>query len=163
MERHGFRQQSDRSVWTGKFNIFSWQRRTWKTDVVRLLWRVGPASTCLLDGEWRVTIEGVDCQASALNAIYARRGVNLVDLPQWWPLIGGWFERRWRAALIADAEHVLTWCDRCGTREGALADLAREDRNGPRPGSEAYLAIERYVTDHAPRPSRRAGTIDELG
>ena len=150
MERHGFQQQSDRSVWTGKFNIFSWQRRTWKTDVVRLQWRVGPASTCLLDGQWSVTIDGADRQASALNAIYARRGVNLVALPRWWPLVGGWLEARWRAALVADAEHVLAWCARTATRDGALEDLRDPDRNGPPAGSEAFRVIERHVIDCAP-------------
>lgn len=157
MERHGFRPQSDRSEWTGKVNIFSWERRTWKLDVVRLSWsvrrvrfRVSPMSSCYADGAWSVPIGDKPIIASALNAIAARRGVALVELPRTWPVIAAWLEARWRTEMVADIEHAVAWCDRCGTRDGALADLAREDRNGPPAGSEAYLAIERYVIDHAP-------------
>ena len=151
VERRGFAPASPRSEWTGKFNIASWRRRGWKNDVIQLHWRVGPASACMLTAQWSVTIDGEETLASACNAIYARRGVNLVDLPTAWPVIGGWIASRWRSALLADAGTAVAWCDRTSSRAGALADLAREDRNGPQAGSRAHAAIERYVLERAPQ------------
>ena len=151
MQRHGFRPQSDKSVWTGKSHLFSWERIGWKIDVVRLGWRVPPISTCFLDAQWSVPAAGGEpILASALNAIHARRGVNVVDLPKAWPLIGERLELWWRRELVADAERALAWCDRCATRAGALEDLARVTRNGPKVESDTYRAIERYVLERAP-------------
>jgi hypothetical protein len=109
MQRQVFHPQSDRSEWTGKFNIFSWERRSWRLDVIRVLWRVGPPRACLLDGQWSVSVDGVEYLASTLNAVHARRRINQVDLPKAWPVVGAALEARWRAALVADADRLARW------------------------------------------------------
>jgi hypothetical protein len=150
MAQHRFRPVADRAEWTGKFNIFSWERRGWKVDLVRLGWRKSPISTCFLDAQWSVPrASGDDLPASGLNASYSRRQVSVLSLPPTWPLIGPWFESRWRAAVVADAEHALAWSDRCDTRAGALEELVRPERNGPHADSEAYRYIEQYIKDHS--------------
>jgi hypothetical protein len=87
--------------------------------------------------------------AAGINAAYARRGSSDSSLPTELPVIGALAARRWCAEVLLDAESALAWCDRCSTRAGALEELARPERNGPRIGSEAYAHIEHYVRAHA--------------
>jgi hypothetical protein len=149
LNRHGFRPVTGRSEWTGKFNIFSWVRNSWKEDLLRLGWRKPPVSSYFLDAQWSVPgAGGRVLTAAGLNAGYARRGLRGGDLPMEVPLIGALMERRWRTEVVADAEFAVSWCDRCATRDGALDELARADRNGPPAGSDAYAQIEQYVRAH---------------
>lgn len=108
MASRGFRPVSEVSAWTGKFNVFSWVRHSWKEDLS-----------------------------------------SDSSLPTELPVIGALAARRWCAEVLLDAESALAWCDRCSTRAGALEELARPERNGPRIGSEAYTRIEQYVRAHA--------------
>jgi hypothetical protein len=151
LRRHGFEPLSGKSEWTGKFNVFTWVRRSWKEDAVRLGWRKPPVASYFLDAQWSVPRpDGALLMAASLDAGYGRRGLRDFDLPQHLPIVGLIAAARWRAAVVADAEFALAWCNRCGTRDGALAELARPERNGPRAGSEAYAHVEQYVRAHAP-------------
>jgi hypothetical protein len=146
----GFRPVSEVSAWTGKFNVFSWVRQSWKEDLVRLGWRKPPVATYFLDAQWSVPRPGAGIFiAAGINAAYARRGSSDSSLPTELPVIGALAARRWCAEVLLDAESALAWCDRCSTRAGALEELARPERNGPRIGSEAYAHIEHYVRAHA--------------
>jgi hypothetical protein len=123
--------------------------------VVRFGWRLPPIATCFLDAQWSVPrANGDQITASGLNASHSRRQLNVVSLPTAWPLIGPWLESRWLADMVADAEHAVAWCDRCNTSAGALEEMMRPERNGPRPDSETYRYIEQYINEHA-RDRRR--------
>ena len=145
----GFASVSGKSEWTGKFNIVTWVRTTWKEDALRVGWRPGPVPRYFLDAQWSVPqADGRPLIASGLNASYARRRRN-PGLPTQIPLIRQIAEQKWCAEALADAEFALAWCDRSSTLDGALADLARPDRNGPPAGTAAYAYIEQYIRAHA--------------
>lgn len=150
MESRGFRPVSDVSKWNGKVNAFSWVRKSWKEDEVRLAWRKSPTAVYFLDAQWSVPRPGGGVlTAAGINAGYVRRGLTDTSLPTRLPVIRSLAERRWCAEVLRDAESALAWCDRCSTRDGALGELARPERNGPRVGTDAYAHIEQYVRAHA--------------
>lgn len=47
----GFQPLAPKSEWTGKYNIFTWVRRTWKEDALRLGWRKSPVPHYFLDAQ----------------------------------------------------------------------------------------------------------------
>jgi hypothetical protein len=146
----GFNLVSPDSKWTGKFNIVSWTRRSWKDDMIRLGWRTQPPADCFLDAEWAVPRpDGRKLPAAGILPASMRRGVPCKVWPARFPLLGAILEGRWRAEVMADLEFALAWLDRCSSSASALEDLKRPDRNGPGAGTEAYAYIERYVREHA--------------
>jgi hypothetical protein len=150
VESRGFVPLSEDSEWNGKFNICTWVRRRWKEDALRLGWRKPPAARYFLDAQWSVPRPGHGfLTAAGLNAGYARRGLRDASFPTQLPLIRELAEKKWCAAVVADAEFALAWLDRCSTLEGALAELRRPDRNGPKAATDAYAHIEQYVHAHA--------------
>jgi hypothetical protein len=89
MASRGFRPVSEVSAWTGKFNVFSWVRQSWKEDLVRLGWRKPPVATYFLDAQWSVPRPGAGIFiAAGINAAYARRGSSDSSLPTELPVIG---------------------------------------------------------------------------
>jgi hypothetical protein len=71
VRRRGFVAVSGTSEWTGKFNIFTWVRRTWKEDALRVGWHSGPVSSYFLAAQWSVPRpDGAPLVASGLNAVY---------------------------------------------------------------------------------------------
>jgi hypothetical protein len=139
------------SEWTGKYNIVTWVRQSWKQDTIRLGWRKTPAPSYFLDGGWAVPRPDARMlSAAGINPGYMRRGLAFGDLPTRWPVVGAMIEERWRREIIADLEYALAWLDGCGSRDGALGELARGERNGPARGTEAYAYVEQYVRAHAP-------------
>jgi hypothetical protein len=147
---HGFSLLRARSEWTGKFNIVTWVRPSWKEDEIRLGWRKVPSPNYFLDASWGVPRpQGETLSAAGINPGYMRRGLRSDDLPTRWPLVGAIGEGRWRAEIIADAEIAIGWLDACSSLAGALRELERPERNGPRRDSDAYAYIERYVREHA--------------
>ena len=146
----GFQPLAPKSEWTGKYNIFTWVRRTWKEDALRLGWRKSPVAHYFLDAQWSVPRTGRGALVAAgLDAGYGRRGLRDGHLPNRFPLFTATLEDRWCKEVVADAAFALAWLDRCSTREGALEELRRVDRNGPAAGTEAYAHIEQYLRAHA--------------
>jgi hypothetical protein len=151
LEARGFRRSRPPSVWTGKFNIASWSRTTWKTDLFRLGWRKPPISAWFLDVEWSVpSSDGSSRTASGMNPSYNRRGARDRRLPSETVQGGRDSVSEWLTEVLRDAEYGLAWCDSCGTRQGALADMARAERNGPGLGTTAYAYVVDYVRRYAP-------------
>jgi hypothetical protein len=147
---HGFSLLHPTSQWTGKFNIVTWVRRSWKEDEIRLGWRKVPVPNYFLDASWAVPRpEGAGLSAAGINPGYMRRGLRSDDFPTRWPVVRALVERRWCAEIVADAEYALAWLDACSSLEGALSELERPERNGPRRDSQAYAYIEQYVRTHA--------------
>lgn len=147
---HGFSLSGPKSEWTGKHNIVSWVRRSWKEDEIRLGWRKTPTANYFLDAQWAVPRpQGGTLLAAGMNAGYMRRGLRWEEFPPRLPVVGAIAERRWCAEIIADVEFALAWLDACSSVAGALTELERTERNGPGRDSEAYAYIERYVRTHA--------------
>lgn len=138
------------SEWTGKHNIVSWVRRSWKDDEIRLGWRKTPTASYFLDAQWGVPRpQGERLLAAGINPGYMRRGLRSGALPVRLPVVGAIAERRWCAEIITDVEFALAWLDACSSVAGALRELERAERNGPGRDSEAYAYIEQYVRKHA--------------
>jgi len=147
---HGFALASPRSHWTGKVNVLRWVRRAWKHDEIRLSWRKSPTPTYFLDASWAVPRpSGATLSAAGISPGYMRRGQGFGDFPTRWPLLRGMAERRWCDAIVADARFAVEWLDACSSPAGALSELERPERNGPRRDTDAYAYIERYVREHA--------------
>lgn len=149
VEARGFQRVLPPSVWTGKHNVASWSRTSWKTDTVRLGWRKPPIASYFLDAQWCVPrADGGLLPASGINAGYRRRGLSDRRLPD---AFEGSIDSHdtWVAEIVRDAQFAVEWCDSCSTRDGALAELARADRNGPGVSSEAYRYLLDYVRLHA--------------
>lgn len=146
---HGFSLLA--AKWTGKHNIVTWVRRSWKEDEIRLGWRKTPTANYFLDAQWAVPRpqEGM-LSAAGMNPGYVRRGLRWGAFPARLPVAGAIIERRWRAEIIADLEFALAWLDACSSLDGALSEMERPERIGPGSGSEAYAYIEQYVRQHAP-------------
>jgi hypothetical protein len=148
----GFSRLSDKSQWTGKFNVLTWVRRTWREDALRLGWRKPPIASYFIDAQWSVPRTGAGLLLGAgLNASYARRGRRDMNLPSHAPVIRSFVEKRWCSEAVADVEFAIAWCDQCSTIDGALAELVRPERAGPGVGTEAYAHLERYIRNHAPQ------------
>jgi hypothetical protein len=148
MQGSGFTPLTDKSEWTGKFNVFTWVRRSWKQDLVRLGWRK-PTRSYFLDAAWRVPRPGMnDLEAAGMNPAYERRGVAGIDFPTRFPFLANRAERRWVAEVLADAKFAIAWLDGCETVSGAMAELRRPERNGPAQGTEAFAYAEEYVRSH---------------
>jgi hypothetical protein len=152
----GFTPLADKSEWTGKFNVFTWVRRSWKHDTVRLGWRK-PTRSYFLNASWSTPRPGAtDVAAAGINPAFERRGVPGRDLPTRFLLLADRAERRWVADVLADAQFAIAWLDACETVSGALAELERPERNGPAQGSEAFAYAESYVRAHASRGGNEA-------
>lgn len=145
-ERHGFSPSADNPEWNGKYTILRWCRRgSWKADELRLGWRM-PTRSYFLDASWSVPgSDRSEVVAAGLSASYARRRRTNASLPATVPLLTSWLERRWCDAALADAQFAISWLDRCHSFAGALEELRRDDRNGPRPGTDAYQYIEHHI------------------
>src|SRR5687768_16052744 len=94
----GFTLLRPTSEWTGKYNIVTWVRRSWKEDEIRLGWRKTPTASYFVDASWAVPRPHTDkLTAAGLNPGYVRRGLTWGDFPTRWPLVGAIGENRWRA------------------------------------------------------------------
>jgi hypothetical protein len=142
----GFETAMPHADWTGKYNVLSWLRRTWREDTIRLGWRSHAGSYYFIDVQWSVPRqEGPALVAAGINPSYLRRRVQWQSWPRQWPLVGRLIERRWRAAVLLDLEFGLAWLERCSSPAGALQELKNPERNGPQEGSKAYAQIEHYI------------------
>lgn len=151
VEARGFGLSGPTSQWTGKHNIVSWGRQSWKQDEIRLGWRKTPSAMYFLDAQWAVPRpEGVRLVAAGMNPGYTRRGLSWGAFPPRLPVVGTIMEGRWRADIIADLEFALAWLEDCSSVAGALRELGRPERTGPGRDSEAYAYIDQYVRTHAP-------------
>jgi hypothetical protein len=147
---HGFSPSAPDSRWTGKYNIVSWVRRTWKEDEIRLGWRKTPTASYFLDAGWSVARpEGGMLEAAGINPGYMRRGLRFGEFPLRLPVVGAIAERRWRAEIIEDLTFALGWLDACSSVAGAVKEMERPDRNGPRRDSAAYNYIQQFIREHA--------------
>lgn len=79
---HGFGLSGPKSEWTGKHNIVSWVRRSWKDDEIRLGWRKSPTASYFLDAQWAVSRpQGGELLAAGINPGYMRRGLRWGAFP----------------------------------------------------------------------------------
>ena len=148
---HGadFRTSASRPSWTGKWHVLqSFREAGWKRDVLQLAWRTTPWPECSLGADWSVPRGSAHLLASGINPSYWRRRSSDTRVPT--GIVAVIVESRWREDLLDDTRAALAWFNKCASKSGALADLARPDRNGPGVATDAFKYIEAYIGQHAP-------------
>jgi hypothetical protein len=152
LSAEGFSLTSEKPLWTGKFKILTWTRRTWRHEEARLGWRIYPWGSYLLDFGWSVPRRnGSLLHILFLNPGYARRQSTERGLPTAVPLIGGLLAERWMREIVSDAAYGVKWLAESAWREDAIQAMEASGRFASPGAKRAYATARGYVRKHAPR------------